>query len=1528
MNGDFTRSTFRKEKHYTSVRMQQGRVQVDADWNEALDIGLHLDRVTRRDVIGADGVPKEGGGFAIGVAPGGADLTISSGRMYVDGVLCEVDGEGAVLEEAHTDRVVVAALAAGGRAFEEHEWIEATDAAASVSHRARITAIDEAARSLMIDPPLAQSDADALNAAPSATVHRVASYATQPDLPEAPYVDAGTSPPALDLDDGTYVVYADVWERHVTALDDPELVETALGGPDTTTRTKAVWQVRMEPATGSPKTCDDLKDWAPGQGRTPTTGALRARSKPETPSTNPCVIPASAGYRRLENQLYRVEVHAPGPLGTATFKWSRDNASMAALWTAQAGPELTVSTIGPDEVLGFASGQLVELLDDTRELSGTPGSLTRIVAPPQGDVITVDTTVPVDRTQFPGNPKVRRWDCTNAAPVERPAAGDGWLALEDGVQVLFEDGYYNTGDYWLVPARTAQGDVEWPRDGGGAPVPRPPDGIAHHYAPLALIEVAGGTVTVLDDCRDPFPALSELTASDVAFDNAQCEIPGALTVQDALDAMCEHGGLRRHNRHLHGWGIVCGLQVVCGPHSEDRRASVTVRDGYAIDPEGNDLMLDEDRTLDVLDMIARLEKESGGETGVLDESGDGEVCLRLDVDPDRADLGFAIEPYDPSKEEDDLKAALQGTLLLDFYQECVAPVEKFFREELGEGRSDDVRSPRERGPSPRDRAPSLRDRADGGAGAARERRSILVALLAHILDQQAGHDIYMAEREHEILLGFYERLKALLQSETYCGMFDRARPFPDYPLAKVPMDTIFGVGNHTRIRLRQSPRGAGEAYTVGPGLNPLKPSTTINRYDLDNRVLMAQIDPISGADARDSLGEPGTDAVRDIAFSADGKRIYAIMPTRSGRDTFFRTGTIGDDGITWGRLDTICGVRLVTLATTEADPAHVYALGVDKGIYRIDPNAIDASADPFIPFEGAGALVVTPDGRAVATKAAGSSWRWGQGRYDAIAVYSLPDGSEVFPHIELPDAGRDDIAVATGRDGAGEDTVYVVVGSGSRRLVRVSLESGEVTSMEADLGETDVSLQVFAPTSTLVVGLEDGYCLQLLDLASNEMVADYLLPVQVGPASIAADPVRGIAYVLNDVSNTITVAPAEVLDPGFRFPYDELAEYRADVLEALVDLTAGFLQYLKDCFCHHLLVDCPEPTGDEKIYLACVSVRGNEVYKVCNFAKRRYVKSWPTMAYWISAIPIAPFIDRMVEAFCCAALPDTFGRFQAQRYVRSGDASDRQPRMSRAKPSSVRSGVFAVQAFDPLKQWSDLLAKARVAGMQAFPMFAQWAGGKSEGEVTDEPTSDKPAPSRGRPTAHVLYARNADFAQDKFESQGFEVERRPVTEMQGRDLPGILKATWRAPRADEKVVLYEEEGVVKGMTVVPLETPAAPVTARAPGPTDETLVQPAVRDEELIVLKERLVEMERKHEALLEAVSPERMEAPQQEVSVLKERLEEMERKHETLLEAVAPEKIEALESQVRKLRDLGIITPEGEAGPGRIVRRPTKPEE
>lgn len=87
MKGDFTRFTFDPKKHYSSVRMQQGRVQLDSDWNEQAEIHLYRSLITNDDVIGLCGAPKHNPGFAIGLSSG--ELTIGKGRYYVQGTLCQ-----------------------------------------------------------------------------------------------------------------------------------------------------------------------------------------------------------------------------------------------------------------------------------------------------------------------------------------------------------------------------------------------------------------------------------------------------------------------------------------------------------------------------------------------------------------------------------------------------------------------------------------------------------------------------------------------------------------------------------------------------------------------------------------------------------------------------------------------------------------------------------------------------------------------------------------------------------------------------------------------------------------------------------------------------------------------------------------------------------------------------------------------------------------------------------------------------------------------------------------------------------------------------------------------------------------------------------------------------------------------------------------------------------------------------------------------------------------------------------------------
>jgi len=76
MTGDFSRRSFDPAKGYTKVYLQQGRVQLDADWNDQTDINAHRMRILQRDLLGLEGAPLEHAGFSL----------VERGGLHFDGI--------------------------------------------------------------------------------------------------------------------------------------------------------------------------------------------------------------------------------------------------------------------------------------------------------------------------------------------------------------------------------------------------------------------------------------------------------------------------------------------------------------------------------------------------------------------------------------------------------------------------------------------------------------------------------------------------------------------------------------------------------------------------------------------------------------------------------------------------------------------------------------------------------------------------------------------------------------------------------------------------------------------------------------------------------------------------------------------------------------------------------------------------------------------------------------------------------------------------------------------------------------------------------------------------------------------------------------------------------------------------------------------------------------------------------------------------------------------------------------------------
>ena len=91
MKGDFSRFGSNRKKRYSAVLMQQGRLQLDADWNEHAQIAEHCNTSLFRDLVGRSGTPEtpEGNAMTLVKTTNPEGLALAPGAYYIDGLLIE-----------------------------------------------------------------------------------------------------------------------------------------------------------------------------------------------------------------------------------------------------------------------------------------------------------------------------------------------------------------------------------------------------------------------------------------------------------------------------------------------------------------------------------------------------------------------------------------------------------------------------------------------------------------------------------------------------------------------------------------------------------------------------------------------------------------------------------------------------------------------------------------------------------------------------------------------------------------------------------------------------------------------------------------------------------------------------------------------------------------------------------------------------------------------------------------------------------------------------------------------------------------------------------------------------------------------------------------------------------------------------------------------------------------------------------------------------------------------------------------------
>lgn len=1043
-------------------------------------------------------------------------------------------------------------------------------------------------------------------------------YFTQIDLPEAtalPMVPPAAGNKRVDL------AYLDLWERPITYIEDGDIREIALEGPDTCTRTRLIAQVRIlkgaEVAAASPNPAPvPLADFdnLPQFGK----GVLTTKDKVDAVvdvCADPCE-PAIAGtFLGEENRLFRVEIQKFGGIGpdgnpnTAVFKWSRENGAVAtALIKDAAAGDMSVIVEKPEL---YSVGDLIEISNDLADLATGPyedtathkkherGELRKIssISLPDRRISWQDAGSPepqfhagLARAQrLAYHASIRRWNGVLSA-----IAGD--IVLADGVVIEFGGQDMMPGDYWVFATRVVDRSVE-------RLVEQPPHGILHRYFPLAQISRnMGGTsqIVVVSDVRPRFDALTKLKATDVAYDPGNCTImAGATNVQQALDAVCntDLGGIADHNKYLHGSGVVCGLQVHCNPD----RNLVTVEKGYALECEGNVIRVTSPIFYKLIDEANNI--------GAIDGAGNGEVWLSMTRGAGEA-ANLHLEVANP---QSFWQRVLEGTLLLDFYNDCIANLVAFFKKSFTPFFSTAI--------------PVV------------PQQKLLISLLNlfwQLVQPATGQYVFLSPTEDKILHDFYLKLHDLLASQTMCAEFDKLTSFPAYPYtATLPgIDTAFGFFYFHR-RMRAHPAGK-LVYTCGFG-------SKINVYDVTTKALVASLDFPGGTNTE----------VQDVAFSSDGLTLYAVA-VLGGIDSVFASASINlaTNVHTWGATHVVCDMRFVTLGTSAlaAHAGKLYAVGLGRGFFVLDPTNIPLAPVADVAFSATGMMQISDDNDAAIVAENSTIVPPAiSGTFNKCALIKL---SAVGPPTVFYPCSGDNSENGISVVGT---TVYITANNGANKgMFRFTLSTGAaLAGGPADLKTN--SIVRIAPTSDksrMMLAVANDHRVQRLSLNQNPPVIDstFRIPVQIAPVDIVTATTRNEMYVLNAISNTVsTIDIAAVFAGPPAPPYTveppiTLSQYRTQMIHAFTDLTKVFGQYLKDCFCEHFLVDCPECHGDEKIYLGSIQIKIDpktgkpEVYKICNFTKRRYVKSEQLMEYWLSAVPIIPILKQLIADFCCSVV--------------------------------------------------------------------------------------------------------------------------------------------------------------------------------------------------------------------------------------------------------------------------------------------------
>ncbi len=359
-------------------------------------------------------------------------------------------------------------------------------------------------------------------------------------------------------------------------------------------------------------------------------------------------------------------------------------------------------------------------------------------------------------------------------------------------------------------------------------------------------------------------------------------------------------------------------------------------------------------------------------------------------------------------------------------------------------------------------------------------------------------------------------------------------------------------------------------------------------------------------------------------------------------DSVFAAGKIRSSGkIEWEGSSVVQSGKCVTLALDASN--NLYGILRSKGLYEVrQVGKAGFSLNPVDFFNATGLLSISGEHNiAVAAENMDTS-NPGPSFFNKLRFIDLHKRGELGNGIYLKGTDADNDIFIAG------DSLYATgENDKNQRIVGAyDFRRGFTSSDEIPIDSNSV-LRLAAYSAQkqqdyLLVSIADEMKVVRIRVQDQKMQLDdgFRIPVQPFPVAIGVNQKLQRGYVLNTLVNTLTamtlpkVFYAQPAPDYTHEPPHNLGLYRAQAIEAYKDVLSHFLQYLKDCFCDKFLVDCPGCGENEKVYLGVVEVRNGKVYNICNFTKRKYVKSFPTVGYWLSTVPVIPMVNYVFSRLC------------------------------------------------------------------------------------------------------------------------------------------------------------------------------------------------------------------------------------------------------------------------------------------------------